>query len=425
MTRRDSVAHPGATPHRRTLLAVAAFLAVTGLLTWREVTHLNIPGRPDDAHWGMQDFRDAVYYPVVALLDGANPYDIHHQRETYPVGIKFPPYSPVTLALHLPLGLLPFEAAEAAYFLLTLVLVLVVARVSLEASGVEPRAERVFALATLVLLTRPGHQNLLVGQVTLEVVLGTYLALRWAFARPWLAGLGVAVATLKPTYGGPLVLLLLARGAFRATAIGVAIGGIVSAVVALVLAHAAGGLVPLLGSLLENLNDPATVPGFRPAESLWRIDTLALVARPLGRSPRALVSGVIGLGVLALAGLAIARLPDDARGRHLFAALACLGILTCTYHQSYDLLLLTMPITMLATGMPLGTSRRAIRGLLLALLALPCANYVVTQTTLDRFAVSHPTWVALASINGASLAVALALYMALAWRSLTARDAVD
>src|SRR5262249_26430170 len=74
------------TASARTLAAAGALLVVLGILVHRAVPRINVPGKIDPARWVLQDFRDAVYYPVVAFLDGRNPYDQTAQAEAYPVG---------------------------------------------------------------------------------------------------------------------------------------------------------------------------------------------------------------------------------------------------------------------------------------------------------------------------------------------------
>jgi hypothetical protein len=54
----------------RTYYAAAAFLAVTALLTARALNKLDTPGKPYGVDWALSDFRDAVYYPERAFLDG-------------------------------------------------------------------------------------------------------------------------------------------------------------------------------------------------------------------------------------------------------------------------------------------------------------------------------------------------------------------
>src|SRR5262249_25021721 len=103
----------------RTVAAGVALAVVLAVLGQRAAPRINLPGRVDPARWVLQDFRDAVYYPVVAFLDGRNPYDQSAQARTYPVGQPFPPYLPLTLLAHLPFGLLP--RAEARHLFLSVV----------------------------------------------------------------------------------------------------------------------------------------------------------------------------------------------------------------------------------------------------------------------------------------------------------------
>ena len=58
------------------LLALIASLDLTYLiLRWGDV------GQVGGRWWGMEDFRDAVYYPCRAVLEGVNPYDVEVYRE--------------------------------------------------------------------------------------------------------------------------------------------------------------------------------------------------------------------------------------------------------------------------------------------------------------------------------------------------------
>src|ERR1700752_362320 len=146
------------------VIAIAAFLAVAGLLAYRATTKLNVPGAPDQGRWVMKDFRDAIYCPVVTFLAGRNPYDPAELRQTCAAGNSFPLYAPHTLVLHLPFGMMPLVAAELLYFLVTVALTAVVALLAPRACGFEPTAARLFGLGAALLASRPGHWNLLLGQ---------------------------------------------------------------------------------------------------------------------------------------------------------------------------------------------------------------------------------------------------------------------
>src|SRR4029453_8153253 len=140
---------------------------------------------------------------------------------------------------HLPFGLLPHGEAAWAYFATTLVLTVVLAGLAIAGAGAPVTAAAVLALAAACLVSRAGQMNLLLGQVTAQVVIASYVALRWARSRPLLAGLGLALATLKPTYGVPLAaLMLLGRGDVRATVAGVVAATALCAVALVPLVHA-------------------------------------------------------------------------------------------------------------------------------------------------------------------------------------------
>jgi hypothetical protein len=150
----------------RSVVSGLALAAVVIVLAQRAVTRVNPPGRVDPARWVLQDFRDAIYYPVVAFLEGRNPYDQDALARTYPVGQPFPPYLPVTLLVHQPFGLLPQAESGGVFFLCTIALTGAVAALAIGGAGVPVTAAGVLGLTALLLLSRPGNMNLALGQVT-------------------------------------------------------------------------------------------------------------------------------------------------------------------------------------------------------------------------------------------------------------------
>src|SRR5439155_22173863 len=102
--------------------------------------------------------------------------------------------------------------------------------------------------------------------------------------------------------------------------------------------------------------------------------------------------------------------------------IACLPVLLSVHHQSYDALLLVLPLTALGTGrwspsLPrFGTGGR---WLLFALLLVPFVNYAASYAFIDRWHLTGWTWLAATSANGGALLIAFALTVALAF---TRRD---
>src|SRR4029450_7748571 len=139
--------------------AIAAGIAlavVVGLLAHRAAPRVNISGRPGTDRWVLQAFRDGVDVPVVAFIEGHNPYDQEAQAQTYPVGQSFPLYLPLTLLAHLPVGLLAPAEAGTAYFVVTLVLTAALAALAIGGAGARVTAAGVLGLTALLLVGRPG-----------------------------------------------------------------------------------------------------------------------------------------------------------------------------------------------------------------------------------------------------------------------------
>jgi hypothetical protein len=400
---------------------VAAFVCVVGLLSYRTSTKLDTglyaTGRPNAAQWGLADFRDNLYYPVVSFLEGQNPYDRDTYMRSYPVVNGFPLYLPLTILVYLPFGLLPLDVAQVIHYALTLGLTLVLAAVTLRLCGLEQRMTPVFGLATLMLLSRPGHWNLVLGNCAVPAVLGLYVALLYGRERPWLAGLGLALSTFKPTFGLPAAILMLARRETRAVVIGLGVSGVLSTGIAGVIVYQAGGIGEFIHSIQANYTAWQTVPVVSAASNAFRVDVVALVGRFLGRPPTAPEAILLTVAVLAVGALVVRHLTTlgkSAAVRRLSTSVICLSVLTCTYHQAYDMLLLAMPLTALVMGSwpPPVPQSPAVRRLLLLLLGLPAANYLASGTAMGALGITGGTRLAITSFNGMALLIALFVYVA-------------
>ncbi len=218
------------------------------------------------------DFYDTIYYPVRAVLDGGNPYDRPAYINQYPVQRPFPPYAPAFLLVHLPFGLFSPAVANWLYTGFMIMLAAVLIWLSMRYNGLRTNIATVLLIAALLLLSRPGRLNLVVGNVTLQMVIATYVALWEAPRRPWLSGVALAIALLKANYGVPLALLMLGMGAGRAVLAGTGWAVLMNLPFLGLLAHRAGGLWELgtmaLAGLAENqtqltVNDPLHGPARR------------------------------------------------------------------------------------------------------------------------------------------------------------------
>ena len=362
------------------MLTGTVFALVAAILGYHVATTVSVPGISNDSRAGLVDFRDQVYYPAVSLLEGNNPYDAASHTRNYPAVKVFAPYTPLILALSLPFGLLPLWLAQLTYFILNLGFILVLARLTLRICGWDATPAQVFGIGTLILVSRPGEWNALLGQFGALAAIATYLALYYGRTRPWLAGLGFALSTFKPTFGVPVAVLMLAQGDRRAVAIGGTIAVVISAAVAAMLAHSSGGFQPFLLALREGYFAWRVESG-DPISSILRVDAVALLAQLLGRSPGIAAEIGISIGLLGLGAFLVRRLttaPEQEAPRALAVSLGCLVILTAVYHLPYDLLLLLLPLTWLFTQLRRRTEIReaGIYLVLFGLLVLPMANYL-------------------------------------------------
>jgi hypothetical protein len=397
-----------------TVIAVLLFVCAVLVVGRRTYHRFVVPGEPAAAAWGFVDFRDAVYYPVVAFLDGNNPYDPTAYAATYPVGNVFPVYTPVTFLVHLPFGMVPFVPSAVAYFLWTVALMVGLALLTLRMCRFEASAAAVFGLAFAILISQPGQWNLFLGQSAAPITLAVYAALHLARRRPWLAGLCFAVASFKPTTGAPLALLMLVRGDRLAVLVGVVLAAGVAGLLAVPVVHGAGGAGAFLESLRANyaafVDDPTAAAEMSP----YRVDVAALVSRLLGRPVSLGVELAMMLGVLGLSAAALRRLDDQAR--LLSASLVCVAVLVCVYHQSYEALLLTLPLLVTAHRCLVEDARVSRRHWwLLGAVAVPAGNYLVMGGVVSRMATGGTTWLVATSLDGVALLIALGVLCTLAW----------
>ncbi len=397
-------------------LAVLAFVAVAALVGMRTIRNLEIPGQPDLPRYGMQDFRDGFYYPMRAFLDGRNPYSPSTLARHYPTSSIFPLYSPITFTLHLPYGFMTIRTAELVHFLLSALWILGVAFLTLRLAELRPSVAAVFAIAAVVVASRPGHSTLYTGQCAAYLVFATYAALRYARSRPWIAALAFAVASLKPTFGVPLAIVLLAMGAGRAVALGSMIALALAALPAWLVVQAAGGVRPFLRSIQENSEVWRNLPDASGATGVYSIDAIAFVDRLWNIPPAVEVIGtllLLGLGTYAVARTA-------SRGALLLAeCLACFTILISLHHQAYDAVLLALPATALVSGRLLPSAHPALRWGLLALLAVPAFNYLGTYQAIAALGLTGTGRLAVTSASGAATAVAFFILVTVALKSTT------
>jgi Glycosyltransferase family 87 len=407
---------------RTAILACALVALAVGWLAYRAARLMNVPGAPDPARWVMQDFRDAIYFPVRAVLDGGNPYDVRAYLRTYPVGQAFPPYSPLLLLLHAPLAPLPLATAQVTYLVGNVFLTFGLAYAVLRLTGGASMTQTML-LGAVVLLSRPGQFNVLLGQPTLLLVAGVYLALFWPRRSPAWAAVGLALTSMKPTYAVPLALLMLARSEWRSVLIGgglAVVGAALGAVGPLVAAGGPGAFAALLPA---NYAAFAAESAADPGISLHRVDAGVIVSRLIGRPPGTLLDIVLFVSIVGIGALALRRAARDDVA--LSAGVACSTILACVYHSSYNLVLLMLPAVALLRATPdpawLRTSRlRALLWLAYCGLAM---NYLASENAVRLLGFGGALRTLVGSLNSVGVLVLFVTYCSLTLRrGAAARD---
>jgi hypothetical protein len=359
----------------------------------------------------MTDFYSGAYYPVRALLTGENPYDRDRFMALYPVADMYPPYLPLTLLVHLPFGLLPPVIGAAAFFVTTILLTTVLAHLVLRLAGLRPVGASVILLAALILLSRPGQWNLLLGQRAVELTLATYVALAYATTAPAIAGMGLTVALVKPTYGVPLALLLWAWGRRETAALGVGLAALVNLPLVVLLAVREGGFRQLISKALQGYQTWQGFPDANPATSNLRTDAASLISRFMGAPLSNVEQALLTIGILLLAVPVLRRLAKHPtrQADALAVGILCLTTSLVGYHLGYDLVLLTAPFVAAAVPGLLPLRLWGLRLALLALYSILALNWIDTESVLEVWQPSRPLWLVVTSLNGFCL---IALFLA-------------
>ena len=323
------------------MLACAIVVTATA---YRSITqyHIATNGKVDRANQGLFDFHNGIYYPALGLTAGYDPYGPQFAAE-FPVTRQIPPYSPLALVLHWPLGWMPLRWAEITYYLITLGFLVAIGILAVNAlPNVKERTTWMLLAVLVVLASRSGHTTLFTAYFTGELVVGSLLALRYAESRPVMSGLGIALASIKPNFGIPLILLMGARGNWRAVLLGVAfsvIGALLG--VAVLLQHV--DLATLISDVKSSDTAHVTDDYELPVNTWTRVDILAVVAKWTRTNPGAPVALAVMMLLLIVPCVALARLRKlgDKSGDQSYSGVLMLAVGTAAlYHHAYDAMLL-------------------------------------------------------------------------------------
>lgn len=416
-------------PSSRSVAVATALVAVVGALSavraLRPSWEVPLPSRANLPEERMQDFRDALYFPIREFLNGGNPYDPAAMFAHWPVRQNFNLYQPYHLVLHLPFALPGYRVGAVAFAVASLLLLAVLAvlaagRVRLRAAV--PLGLGAVVIGTLLVTSQLGKAQLYLGQVNPLIAVGAAGALAARSSHPRWAALALAVAWLKPQFGFPLAVLLFARGSRRVALGGTAIAAIASLPVVGLLVARGGGIGAFLDVIADNLAWAAgTDYGAVDSFTSQRVDLPAVFFRvtdwlPPAAEPLALA------GVLAVTAALARRLDQDADTVPVADLLTCVGLVVAMVHQPGDALIAVPAMALAAVVCWQRRHERSWRTVGFAVLALsiPFAHLDFVDTVIVAV-LGHRAGV---TVDGVALVAAWVLLVVFAVRLGRARPAV-
>jgi hypothetical protein len=378
-------------PKQRAVLLVAAVTGVLG--AWHALApswRVPLPTAANLPEERLQDFRDALYFPIREFFGGGNPYDPAAMFAHWPVRQDFNLYQPYHLLLHAPFALPGYRVGAVAFSVFSLLLL--VALAALTAHSVRRYVPAPFAVTTVVVsallvVSQVGKAQLYVGQINPLIALGAAGALLARRDRPGWAAVALALAWLKPQYGFPLALLLFARGSRRVALTGTAIAAAAGLPVVLLLVVRGGGLGSFVDVVAANLTHArATDYGAVDSPTAQRIDVAAALFRVTGWAP----SGVelVVLAAVLVTSVVLVRRLDRVSATPVADLLTCLAVVVCVVHQPGDVLIAVpaMAATAASWWRHSAEPGRRPAGLAVLALAVPFAHlYTVDSAVASAF----------------------------------------
>ncbi len=398
-------------------MLTVVLLAATG---WRIHRDYSPPGTEFD--WrqrGFSDFHNGGYFPAKAFLDGASPYS-PSTAERYSMSRATPPYSPIIFILNLPFAFFSLHVARVLFFFFNAGFMVAIAGCSLKMAGRRLALFDLLGITNLLLISRPGHVTLFTGYFTAEIVLGCIAAIHFAKSRPVFSGLGMVLASIKPNFIIPLMILLIFRRNIWAVGYGVLFSAI------------AAGIG--LGWLAMNNGWEQTIAGIRAGQSelhadptelpvnTWtRVDLLGMYAKLVDWVPddrTYLIAMMIFLSIIGVVVFRASRYESEPGAAGLTGFLVALAILLGVYHHVYDCLLIAVPVVGIVFF-----GRQTVpevpqhwRRVIAFLTTVPAINYLSTKSVMEKLQLEPHgfAWQAVTLINGLCLLAALVILLSAA-----------
>jgi hypothetical protein len=390
---------------------VARIVIAVGLAAWALSFHTSatlersrVQGRGDVA---LADIRDAGIFPARAWLDGVNPWAAEAFRAyDVRIGQDFPLYSPVHVLAHLPFAPMPLEGARETYYWLSLGGAALLAALTLRVGGRRPTLEAVAVVFAAIVVSHPGALGLVSGQSGVWLAIGGVLAA--TAASPALAVLGTVVVLTKPTFGVPVLVMMVARRRVRPAVIGTAIAAAISVAMVLRLVAAEGWRAVIDGVRDSGLDATAVIGNGK------RVDLASLFARVTDTTPTLAFELAVAVAILTVAFVTVRRADTRAPASDVSLAIALATPPLVLFHGSWDLITVVPLVALLLRrdpGRMLDDARRWV--------AVGLVGYALWNPWGRRF--SDGLWddrlhgVLAATLRGAAFAGAWAVLVSVPW----------
>ena len=369
---------------------------------------------------GLSDFHSCFTYSKMFRY-GLSPY-AEQEREDLRVARPSPPFSPVLFYLMWPLSYLSMTSADVVFCALNVAMLGLLAYWVFRFSDQPVSLHWWLAVFGFIVFSRSGHITLYTGYFTAILIIGTLLAFHYAHRKPWLSGLGVLLASPKPTYIIPLLILLVYRKNYRAAIWGTVLSGAI-AFAGIAWLAMDSSIPDVIDTVLTGQKAFDDDPTEFPINTWTRIDIVGMFAKAINWIPDNKVYLGCMLVLLIPPGLVIRRAVDHEQNRGamgLTALIAMLALLVTLYHHSYDCLLVVPGVlSLLLFGQKTMVEVPKFPRLIVTMLLLvPPVNYLSTMSFRDKLGLDQYsfTWQSITMINGFCLTISLLILMYYAWK---------
>ena len=298
-----------------------------------------------------------------------------------------------------------------------------IARLVFTYAGVKVDRGWWLAIFGFLVFSRAGHITLYTGYITPMLVIGTLMAFQYGKKNPWLSGIGILLASVKPTYLIPLLIILAFRRNYKAAMIGLLLSVAVAfaGLTWLALDSSYGHVLDTIQHGQDAFQDDESE---FPINTWTRIDLVGMFAKVIDWNPDKSVYLAAMVVLLIPPGIVIRKIAleeQNSSATGLSAFIGILALLIGIYHHAYDCLLFTVPwLAMILFGkQTLSHVPRSQRITIGLLLFVPAINYAATLAfrnlmKLDQYSF---TWQSITMVNGVCITLSLLILMFAAWRA--------